>query len=331
MVILYVIPIAVLIVSAFAEWLHLERVKKIARLAFGPKQKPTLFGALSPVIRVMMLTLLSWGLTALMMIDPKVHTTEIKVVEPEKMQHLILVLDVSPSMDLEDAGPDGSDSRLERASTIVKSIFSRLSQDYLHLSIVATYNGAIPVVIDTRDLELINSMLDGLPMYLAFKPGKTKLFDGIQVAADLAKKWKDNSTTILMISDGETIPASGMPVLPPSISDTLIVGVGDAAEGKFINGEHSRQDVPALKQIATRLGGTYHDANRKHVPSETLRRLSSLSTDQDELELTMREYALLAIIISASLLAILPLLLYHLGSRWKISSQQKSTTKPITS
>ncbi|MFT5904820.1 MAG: Ca-activated chloride channel family protein [Cryomorphaceae bacterium] len=331
MVILYVIPISVLLVSALAEWLHLGRVQKIARLAFGPSQKPTLFGALSPIIRVLMLTLLAWGLTALLMIDPKIHTTEIKEVEPEKMQHLILVLDVSPSMYLEDAGPDGKDTRLERASTIVKSIFSRLSQDYLHLSIVATYNGAIPVVIDTRDLELINSMLDGLPMFYAFKPGKTKLFDGIQAAADMAKKWNNNSTTILMISDGETIPASGMPVLPPSISDTLIVGVGDAAEGKFINGEHSRQDVPALKQIANRLGGTYHDANRKHVPSETLRRLSSLSIDQDKSILTIRELALIAITISTSILALLSLLLYHLGSRWKISSQQKSTSNPVTS
>lgn len=320
MVIYYIIPISVLIVSAFAEWLHLGRVQKIARLAFGPSQKPTLFGTISPIIRVLMLTLLAWGLTALLIIDPKVHTTEIKEVEPEKVQHLILVLDVSPSMYLKDAGPDGKMSRVKRASTIVKSIFSRLSQDYLHLSIIATYNGALPVVKDTRDLELINTMLDGGSMFFAFKPGKTKLFDGIQVACDMAKKWQNDSTTILMISDGETIPSSGMPVLPGSISDVLIVGVGDAAEGKFINGEHSRQDVPALKQIANRLGGTYHDANRKHVPSETLRRLSSLSTDETKQVWTIREFALISITVATSILALLPLLLYHLGSRWKIST-----------
>ena len=317
MVTIYIITVSVMIASALAEWLHYQRVKKIARLAFGPGEKPTLLGALSPFIRVTMLTLLAWGLAALYTIDPKIHTTEITEVEPEKMQHLILVLDVSPSMYLEDAGVDGKEKRIERASTIVKSIFSRLSQDYLHLSMIATYNGALPVVIDTRDLELVNSMLEGGSMFYAFKPGKTKLFDGIQVACDMAKQWKSDSTTILMISDGETVPATGMPVLPSSISDVLIVGVGDTSEGKFINGEHSRQDAPALKQIANRLGGTYHDANRKHVPSDTLRKLGSLSTDETKYALGMREYALIAIIVSTSILALLPLLLYHLGSRWK--------------
>lgn len=310
--------------------MHCRRSQKVAQLAFGPTRKPTLFGLISPYIRIAMLVLLSWGFVALLKIDPKIHRTTITQIDPEKIQHLILILDVSPSMRIQDGGLDKSQSRLNRASEVVKSIFSRVSQDYLHLSIVATYNGALPVVVDTRDLELIDNMLNQLPMHHAFKTGKTKLFDGIKVACDTAKDWKPNSTTLLLISDGETVPSDGMPQLPASISDILVVGVGNPNEASFINGEQSRQDAATLSQIANRLGGKYHNAHTKHVPSDILRQISSLSDDNDKSTLTLREIALTAITTSSLVLALLPLLLYHFGSPWKASSIHKPTNLPTS-
>jgi len=327
---LYVIPISVLILSAVAEWLHWRRTQKVAQLAFGPGRRPTLFGRVSPIIRVAMLTLLAWGLINLLALYPKVHRTTIKEVDPNKAQHLVLVLDVSPSMRIQDGGLDKSQSRLNRASEVVKSIFSRVSQDYLHLSIVATYNGALPVVVDTRDLELIDNMLNQLPMHHAFKSGKTKLFDGIQVACDISKDWKPNSTTLLLISDGETVPSDGMPRLPASISDVLVVGVGNPSEASFINGQQSRQDVATLSQIASRLGGTFHNAHTKHVPSDTLRQISSLSDDNDDSELSLREFSLIAVAVSTSVLALLPLFLYYFGSPWRVSSPYNHNHKTTT-
>ncbi len=320
---LYIIPISVLILASIAEWIHWRRTQKVAQLAFGPSREPTFFGKISPAIRVAMLTLLGWGLINLLAIAPKVHRTTIKEIDQDKVQHLILVLDVSPSMRIKDGGLDKSQSRLNRASEVVKSIFSRVSQDYLHLSIVATYNGALPVVVDTRDLELIDNMLNQLPMHHAFKNGKTKLFDGIQVACDTAKDWKPNSTTLLLISDGETVPSDGMPRLPDSISDVLVVGVGNPSEASFINGQQSRQDVATLSQIASRLGGTFHNAHTKHVPSDILNQISSLSEDNDDSHLSLREFSLIAVTFSTSVLALLPLLLYYFGSPWRVSSPNK--------
>ncbi len=72
-----------------------------------------------------------------------------------------------------------------------------------------------------------------------------------------------------MLSDGDTVPATGMPKMPASIADVLIVGVGDPRQGSFIDGRMSRQDASTLRQIAARLGGIYHDGNQKHISTAT--------------------------------------------------------------
>jgi len=307
----------VMIVAGGAECFHQQRIRRVARLAFGPSGKATAIGRIAPFIRVAAMGILSWGLVALLTEKPKVHRAKLEKIPAEKAQHLVLVLDVSPSMRIEDSGDSGKKMRLKRASEVVMSLFARLNQDYLKLSVIATYNGAIPVVKDTRDLELVQRMLDGLPMHFAFEKGKTKLFDGIQQAADLAADWQHGSTTLLLISDGETVPSTGMPQLPPSVADVVVVGVGDPVNGTFSNGQQSRQNVSELQQIANRLGGTYHDGNVKHVSTDTLRRLNSLSMERPKEPLGKREYALIAIASSSFLLAVLPLILYYLGSPWR--------------
>mgnify|MGYP000530703137 FL=1 len=211
------ISVGVAILAAVAEWMHWQRIRKVARLAFGPTGKPSLFGMIAPWFRVPMLGLLTWGLVTLLSIDPESHRSEIdkkeEVKESDK-QHLVLIVDVSPSMRLTDAGKNGKLTRLERTSHIIESLFARLNQDYLHLSIIATYNGAVPVVVDTRDIELIYSLLE-VPLYFAFKVGETKLLDGVNAASEIAKKWKKDSTTFVIVSDGETVPPTGMKSLPP--------------------------------------------------------------------------------------------------------------------
>ena len=41
-------------------------------------------------------------------------------------------------------------------------------------------------------------------------------------AVELAKPWQAHSTTLLVVSDGDTIPDSGAPELPRSIHRALI-------------------------------------------------------------------------------------------------------------
>src|SRR5262249_48931972 len=102
-----------------------------------------------------------------------------------------------------------------------------------------------------------------------------------------------------------------------SISDVLVVGVGDPRAGSFIDGRQSRQDAATLRQIATRLRGTYHDGNTKHLPTDLLVRLTLSPEVGTFARLTRREYALLARGLGAAVAAFLPILLHAFGTRWR--------------
>ena len=145
----------------------------------------------------------------------------------------------------------------------------------------------------------------------------TNIFSGIHEAARIAAPWERDSTTLLVLSDGDTVPASGMPRLPVSIKDVVLAGVGDARTWKFINGHQSRQEAASLQQIAVRLRGTYHDGNARQLPSDLLRRVTALPEKGVFQKLTRREYALAALGFGAIVSAMLPWLLLGFGSAWK--------------
>jgi Ca-activated chloride channel family protein len=236
---------------------------------------------------------------------------------------VLIVLDVSPSMRLVDAGPEKKQSRMERARDLLESFFDRVPMEENRVTVVATYNGAKPVVVDTRDAEVVRHILGELPMHWAFPSGKTKLLDGLEEAARIAQPWNPGSTVVILISDGDTVPATGMPRMPVSVRSTLVVGVGDAQVGKFIDGRQSRQDVATLKQIAARLGGTYHDGNAFHIGSGLVAAAMGREDEAVFEQLTRREYALIAAGAGAAALAFLPLLLALLGTRWRPGASKR--------
>jgi Ca-activated chloride channel homolog len=306
--------IAVLLITAVTEWLHSRRCQVLAPLAFGPHGKPEPWAVLSPIFRAIALSALVWGLVTLVFIEAKVHQAEEATVDKER--HLLLVLDVSPSMRLQDSGPTKKQSRMRRARDLMTSFFRRVPMAEYKSSVIAVYNGAKPVVAESTDLNIVRNILNDLPMHYAFKAGKTDLFAGITAAAKVAQGWRPRSATLLLITDGDTVPATGMPSLPASIGDVVVVGVGDPVTGKFIDGRQSRQDRSTLRQIAVRLNGRYHNGNEKHLSSELLGQLGRMAKPGRLEQLTLREYALLACGLAAAFLAFLPILLHYFGTRW---------------
>lgn len=305
--------------------MHYRRTRRVARLAFGPHERPAFWACFAPLIRVVALALLVWGLTVLCLLPPKVHRAKLVDFEPHERRHILLMLDVSPSMRLQDAGSNRSLSRTKRSSAVIQSLLKRVSDEKLHITVVATYNGAKPVVRESRDRDLLINILSDLPMSAVFPTGKTKLFDGLEEAARIARDWPPNSATLLVLSDGDTVPSTGMPKMPPSIGGSLVIGVGDPKKGTFIDGRHSRQDVATLRQIAHRLGGEYHDGNLKHIPTAMLRRVGSLKVTGERFQLTLREYALISCAISALGLAFLPIMLHLFGSSWNPGPAPETT------
>ena len=306
---------AVAIFAVGAELLHARRCARVAALAYGPARRPAIWAQSAPLLRIVALAAMTWGMVTLILLTPKVHKAV--VVAEGEYRHIMMVLDVSPSMRLSDAGPDRIQSRMHRARDVMDSFFKRVPIEQYRISVVAVYNRAIPVVIDTVDIEVVRNILGDLPMHHAFKAGKTDLFSGLKEAAELCKPWRPGSATILVISDGDTIPATGMPKMPASVRDVVVVGVGDPKTGGFIDGRHSRQDVSTLRQMAVRLGGTYHDGNERHLSSDLLKQLTTHSEKSPFEQLTRREYALAAVSLGGLVYAILPMLLYYFGTRWR--------------
>jgi Ca-activated chloride channel family protein len=305
----------VLLLAAIGEVLHARRSARVAALVHGPDGRPTLLARLAPPLRTLALGGLAWGLVTLMLCDPKVHQSE--EIPDSEWRHLVLVYDVSPSMLLKDAGPNGNQTRHARARELLESLFSRVPIGKFKITVIATYNGAKPVVEDTKDLELVRHLLAEVDMRFAFKAGSTKLFDGITEAVRIAKPWRVGSALLVIVSDGDTVPATGMPTLPPSIGGTLVVGVGDNLAGKFIAGHQSKQDESALRQVAIRLGGEFHNGNKRHVPSDVIAAAAADARKPLIEQLSLREYALLAITVTSALLALLPMLLHWFGARWQ--------------
>lgn len=309
------VAMAVILVVLAAEVLHALRIRQIARLAFGPGQRPSSWVYAVPLLRSLALGGFTWGVLTLLSLAPKTHRAG--EVKPEEVRRLLLVLDVSPSMKLQDAGPLGKQRRDQRAADLLQSFFERVQRDRYRTTIVATFTGAKPVVQDTTDLEVVRNVLNDLPLAQAFEPGPTNLFAGLAEAAKLAAPWPPESTVLLFVSDGDTIPPLGMPRLPASIKQVVVIGVGDQTVGKSIEGHQSRQDATALRQLAARLNGIYHNGNEKHLPTEMVMAMDDRAIPSWWDKLTRREYALLAIGLSSIVLGFLPFVLQQWGTSWK--------------
>jgi len=307
--------LAVLLLAALAEWLHLRRCRRVAMLAFGPSGKAREWTSGVPIARVLALAFIAWGLLNLFLTDSR--PLKPKQTPEGGYRHLVIALDVSPSMQIKDAGPTGQQTRAQRASELITSVLQRSALEQMRVSVVAFYTGAKPVVVDTFDLAVVKNILNDLPLDVAFDIGKTTLLEGIRESFELAKPWKPGSAILLVVSDGDTVGDKGMPPMPASIAQVLIAGVGDTRVGKFIDGHQSRQEAANLRQIASRLRGIYHDGNEKHLASKEFAALAKVLPLESEAQRGKRELSLAAVVMGAATLAAIPIALALSGSGWQ--------------
>ena len=97
----------VMVLAVAAEILHVARLRHVAGLAFGPCARPRPWARLAPAVRVAAMGATTWGLATLVALDPKVHKAEDEIPDNE-MRHLLVVIDVSPSMHLSMPAPKAS-------------------------------------------------------------------------------------------------------------------------------------------------------------------------------------------------------------------------------
>ncbi len=300
--------VAALLLATLGEWMHAKRTARIARLAFGEAGRPARWTVIAPFVRVLGLTLTAFGAAILFQFDP-IESDDTP--NPRASRQLLVVLDVSPSMNLKDSGPDTEKiMRGVWAGKVLQGILDRIDMKDTRISLIAFYTKALPMLQDTTDKNLLPNLMDGLPLYTAFKSGDTDMQSGIDAAFAMAKGWARGSTTLVVISDGDLTKTVNPGPRPASIADVIVIGVGDPVRGMVLSGHNSRQDAWVLKTLAGRLDGYYHDGNTKHLPSEIIDQLTMIAPRVGDV-LSLREAGLVALGFGCAALGLIgPLLLW---------------------
>jgi Ca-activated chloride channel family protein len=282
--------------AVLGEWLHARRCARLGGLAFAGG-RPRTWARWSPPLRVVAIVLLAWGLSVLAAPTAQVRAS------PGAGQRLLIALDVSPSMHLRDAGPAGQQTRAERAREVLRRLLARAGDRPLRVGIIAFHSSALPVLAGSSDRDVVANVLDDLPLEHAFVSGKTRLHEALACAERLARPWPPGSTSLLLVSDGDTEAGDPPPTLPGAITASFILGVGDAQRGTFIDDHVSRQEPGALRRLAEQVRGSYHDINRRDLPPELFDRLLPAPPEAGP---DLRALALLAAAIGSAITALLP-------------------------
>ncbi|WP_146523342.1 vWA domain-containing protein [Stieleria varia] len=317
-------------IVAIAEWLHAARTHRVAKLAFGATGRPAAWARLVPLIRVTTMGLIAWGLAILFCEPPRVADVQ---PSPEASKHVLVCLDSSPSMFLEDAGlrqPDNNElqQRMVRGGEVIQAVLDRLDGENTRITVFGVYTKAVPIVEETFDKAVVQNLFDGLPVYTAFAPGPTQLSSTISDAIEYARRWPDGSALLLVVSDGDSTDKTPIRAVPKAIADTLVIGLGQTSQATTIAGHASRQDAESLRALASQLRGTYFDANIRHLPSELLSRLSIIQPRVAD-GVGLREAAVVAVCFGATLLSILLPTLSLLGAPRRESAAVHSMQSPL--
>jgi Ca-activated chloride channel family protein len=316
------VAIAVLLLVSLAEWLHARRIRVAARLAFGPRASGLPWTRAVPWLRVASLTAFAWGVTTLLMLklEAPANATA-KERQDAEATRLVFVADLSPSMFLADAGPDGALTRHARMREVVEGILQRVSGN-LRFGVIGFYTDSLPVVMEARDPELVRNVFNGLPLTYAMPVGQTDLGTAVNRTLEIMANFPKGSTRMIILTDGDSVPLAPINPRPASVRELLVLGVGNPLKGSYIDGHQSRQEADTLQGVATSLLGVYHDVNEKHLATEALGDLV-VPLALPHQGLTLAQWAVLAMVLGAFVYAFISVALEFFGSDWTVRSVRK--------
>ncbi len=312
--------LTVLLLTALAEWLHVRRIRAVGRLAFGPGGVPGRWTNTVPFVRPICLAAFTWGLATLLLMNIAGAGDSGKDDDGKTATRLVFVADLSPSMYLQDAGSDGKLTRQARMREVVEAILQRVSGN-LRFGVIGFYTESLPVVMEARDPELVRNVFNGLPLTYAMPLGQTDLGQAVNAAVKLVKDFPEDSTRLLIFTDGDSVNLAPITPRPKSVKEVFVLGLGNPHKGTFIDGHQSRQEGDTLRTVASALKGTYTDVNEKHLATTALGDL--VVTMSSRRGFSLAELAVLAMVLGAALYALIPVALEFFGSDWKVSHTRR--------
>jgi Ca-activated chloride channel family protein len=307
--------LVVLLLASSAEWLHTRRIRAVGRLAFGPAGTPHGWTRIVPLLRPLALGAFTWGLVTLIELKLAAAEGGGKSGDSKTATRLVFVADLSPSMYLVDAGPDGKVARRARMREVVEGILQRVSGN-LRFGVIAFWTDAMPVVMEARDPELVRNVFNDLPISYSMRAGQTDLGQAVNEAVKLVKDFPEGSTRLIIVTDGDSANLVPITPRPKSVKEVFVLGVGNPNKGTFIDGHLSRQEGETLRTVASALHGSYVDVNEKHLPTGALGDLV-VTKPLPQRGLSLEELAVLAMLLGGAVLALIPVALEFFGTDWK--------------
>jgi Ca-activated chloride channel homolog len=304
------------VLAGAAEWLHARRSRRVASLAFGTGRRTSTWVRWLAALRVVGITLLTWGfLTA--WFNAPLRRALLREPPTGDEPRVVILLDVSPSMDIPDAGPAENLSRRSRCADVLWERLQRLPAGQTRVTVVAFYSEASPIVVDARDPGVIRHLLYAVPLRQVFTPGRTYLGPGLEVVAKLVRTWPKDSASLIVLSDGGDAEPQAV-VRPPAIraQQVWVLGVG-SQHGVLPTGEPSCQERARLQDVADHLGGIYYDCNGTDPGEETLAPLWQYFAAAAN-KPSRRRDGVLAALLGGTLLAVVPLAL----TRWAVAGRE---------
>ncbi len=301
------LALTVLLFVARGEWRHAKRVRAAGGLVFGPAGRPRAWVSAAPALRCLAAALFTWGSTVL-----AVAPREPMRAAGAASERLFVLLDASRSMYLRDAGVNADTTRTDRARQVLSGVLGQVASG-VRVSVGAFCDSFKPIVVDTTDHDVLANVCERLPLAQAFdEAGRTDLGAALKGAFEVLEPWPAGSTTLLVLTDGDSVPSNGLPPVPIAVADFVVIGVGSNA-GRVIGGHSSCQMAAELGELAQRMRGVYRNLNVNELPPSLFARLEREWAKEVPRRLGRTEIARAAVTGAAAVLGTLWLLLPWLG------------------
>lgn len=235
-------------------WLLSIRLKQKLTIALPEKKLKSDF---TSILRVIPHLLFSMMIALLIVALARPQTSNEKVEQWTEGIDIMLVIDISKSMTIQDFRPN----RLEAAKQVAKDFIAGRFQD--RIGIVIFSGDAYSLAPLTTDYKLLNSYIDEISFEKIDATG-TAIGSALAVATNRMRESDSKSKVIILLSDGDNTAGNIDPITAAEISqayDIKIYTIGIGKDGR----------VPSGKDI---FGRTLYSENT--LDETTLRKIAEI-------------------------------------------------------
>lgn len=268
-----------LLLVPFIVFLYFISVKKRKRAAVKFSHLGLIRSATKKKNRWRLNILFYMTLTAMVLLIIGLADPHIPLKRTHEGVNIVLVIDISGSMQAEDYKPTRIEAAKKSASTLLESL-----DPADNAGIVVFESGATTAAYLSPYKEKVVEKL----MAIKAKDGKTAIGDGLSLGVDMAASVPNKKKVIVLLSDGVNNagvikPNEAIQFAKTNKIQVNTIGMGN--EGKTVIGydmfgrpAYAELDEDTLKKIASETGGQYY----KSVDSDTLDEIySRISQDID--------------------------------------------------